>query len=149
MKILALDTGRKTGWAYLVNGNIIESGIKEFPNKRGETQGISFLRFRTWLNEMVNMSQPDVIVYEQAHHRGGAATNLCVGFTTRIEEIAAENEINFLACHTGTLKVFATGKGNASKDKIIEFSEQFVDKIIDDNHADAIALAKWAENEIG
>jgi hypothetical protein len=35
----------------------------------------------------------DLAIYEQAHHRGGAATEFCVGLTTRVVEFAAENKI--------------------------------------------------------
>ena len=79
MNILAIDAATKTGWASNIFGR--RSGITEFALKRGESPGMRFLRCRAWLNEMWKLlgGQIDVICYEQAHHRGGAATACCEG----------------------------------------------------------------------
>jgi Holliday junction resolvasome RuvABC endonuclease subunit len=98
---------------------------------------------------MVNYCDPELIVYEQAHHRGGAATEVCVGMSTRVMEVAAQNDIEYSSCHTATLKKWATGKGNADKKAMIKRAYEFVDEVIDDNHADAILLGIMASCDIG
>ncbi len=154
MKILSIDPGSKCGWAIIEDAGIdkslvVESGVQVFDLKRGESAGMRFIRFRKWLNDLMSFWKPGLVVFEQAHHRGGAATELCVGFVTRVMEIATEYGVNYTSCHSMTLKKWATGKGNADKTKMIEpVRQKFPDiQIIDDNHADAILLGLWAHEE--
>ena len=49
--ILALDLATMTGWATLIDGKI-NSGVQNFSKKRGESNGIMFLRFNAWLREI-------------------------------------------------------------------------------------------------
>lgn len=158
--ILALDTATKTGWALKDRYGRISSGVQEFSLKRGESKGMRFLRFRKWLNDILELSEmgqtfsetnPGLICYELAHHRGGAATELCVGLMTDVLAEAARHGLEHTGVHTGALKRWATGKGNAGKDQMIKkASELFPDiELIDDNHADALLLLKYGLDEIG
>jgi len=47
-----------------------------------------------------------LIIYEQAHHRGGAPTEIGVGLATRVMELATKYNINYTTVHSGTLKKF-------------------------------------------
>ena len=95
MSLLALDLGTHTGWALAmptfpgsVELRLRESGVQVFDVKRGESPGMRYLRFRRWLEDVL----PDdcsLIVYEQVHHRGGAATEVSAGFSTRVQELCA------------------------------------------------------------
>ena len=161
MRILALDCATKTGWAICERGKIGESGVQEFALQRGESNGMRFLRFTRWLAGMADPAcvppplRIDLIAFEAAHHRGGAATEICVGMTTRAQELAANIKAECLPVHTGRLKKWATGNGAASKDAMIrEASKRWDDwgvenPILDDNHADAILLALYAWSEVG
>ena len=166
MRILAIDPGTHCGWATW-DGQHVESGVQVFDLKRGESPGMRFLRFRRWLYAVAGVTSvrisvqrqqghlPDLLVYEQAHHRGGAATEILVGMTTRIMEFAAEIGAEHVAVHSGTLKKFATGRGNASKADMIVAAEGWGarwgigDTITDDNIADALLLLAWAREEFG
>ena len=147
MNILALDCGTKTGWASFADGRI-ESGVQDFSLKRGESKGIRFLRFNTWLKAMAELTNPQVVVYELAHFRGGHATEILVGMTTRIEEFCESNNIEYGSVHSGTLKRFATGKGNASKEDMRRAAVQEYKRIVDnDDEADALHILAWARKE--
>jgi hypothetical protein len=154
MNILAVDCALKTGWATLINGRI-ESGVEDFGAKRmrGESPGMDFIRYNRWLEEMRTICLPSrygLVVFEQAHLRGGHATNLCVGMTTRAQEFAARIGAECLPVHTGTLKKYAVGSGNAGKGLMMEaFEEATGCRPIDDNHADAYWLLRFAMNEVG
>ena len=130
MNILALDTGLSTGWAF-GNGDMVESGARDFHKRRGESNGIVFLRFRKWLCWFFDGSQrdftPTLLVYEQPHHRGGAATEIGVGMTTRVQEVAAQYSVECASCHTATLKKFATGNGRASKADMMAAARNLLD----------------------
>src|SRR5574343_1623842 len=117
MKILALDCATKTGWCLLdESGKIIESGVQSFEKRRGESNGLVFLRFRNWLGKLIEFRPggAQLLVFERAHFRGGAATELCVGLQTRVQEICAELGVEAAPVSTTNLKKFATGSGKAS-----------------------------------
>jgi len=141
MKILALDTGTKTGWA--TEGL---SGVQNFAAKRGDSPGLKFLNFRSWLAEIIRLTSPDLIVYEQAHHRGGFATESCLGFVTEVKTAAALNNIELTTVHSGTLKKWACGHGKASKKDMIDQAchRMKTGKIEDDNEADAVLMYLYA-----
>lgn len=148
MNILSLDMATKTGWASNIHGN--RSGVIEFALKRGESPGMRFLRCRAWLNEMWRLLEDhiEVIAYEQAHHRGGAATACCVGLVTEVLAFAAEHNIETMPVHTATLKKFATGNGRASKADMIQAAKTRGWSPVDDNEADAALLLEYALSEL-
>lgn len=146
MNILALDMATKTGWATNIGR---QSGIQTFDVRRGESPGMRFLRCRGWLAEMQSLlGNIDIIVYEQAHHRGGAATACCVGLVSTVQTFAAEHDIELMAVHTGELKRWATGKGNACKLVMIETARSKGWAPGDDNEADAQLLLEYAIESI-
>ena len=148
MNILALDMATNTGWA--ADYPQFQYGRETFMVKRGESPGMRFLRFSAWLEEMRGLCKPDVIVYEQAHHRGGPATAVGVGMVTTLQTFAAKHDIELLSCHTGTLKKFATGKGNAGKQDMADACAKQLGHTPDtDDEVDAIWLLEWAHNEMG
>mgnify|MGYP003576292050 CR=1 FL=1 len=150
MRILALDLGTKTGWA-LWDGERIESGVQIFALERGESPGMRFLRFNAWLNQM--SLGLELVAYEKPHHRGGAATEIACGFSTRVHELCARRRIEYASVHTATLKKFAVGRGNADKDMILEAAfqrwrnqfpqEEALHRGLDDQ-ADALWVLEWA-----
>lgn len=155
MNILALDMATVTGWATLIDGRI-ESGVQNFTKRRGESNGMLFLRFNAWINSLgVNgvgerHYKFDLVVYERAHHRGGAATEIGVGLMTRAQEYAAHIGAEYMAIHTASLKKYATGSGRASKKDMIAWATAKMGRLIeDDNEADALGLLHLAMQEIG
>lgn len=148
MLILALDLATRTGWALIRDGKVIESGVQDFSKRRGESNGLLFLRARKWLAEFIHPTRPDLVAYEQAHFRGGAATEICVGLQTRAQEQAAEWGVESAPVATGTLKRWATGKGSADKTAMISWAAaQMGREPEDDNEADAVAVGLWAASE--
>lgn len=145
--ILALDMATMTGWAVKID-NYKESGTQWFGLKRGESSGMRFLRFRAWLQDMKNIDVPDLIIYEQAHHRGGAATQVGVGMVALLLEFAAENDVTTMPVHSATLKKWATGNGRASKGDMKKESERRGWKPADDNEADATLLLEYGLDEL-
>jgi crossover junction endodeoxyribonuclease RuvC len=148
MEILSLDLATKTGWA--TNALSRASGTIEFALKRGESPGMRFLRCRAWLNEIHKLTSGrlDVLCYEQAHHRGGAATAVCVGLVTVAQSFAAEHDIELMPVHTATLKKWATGSGRVNKQDMIAAAIERGWKPVDDNEADAQLLLDYATNEL-
>lgn len=151
IRILALDLGTKTGWAAATPGIGVESGVQVFDLRRGESPGMRFLRFRRWLGQMLEDLSPELVVYELAHHRGGPATELAVGFQTRVQELAAARGVEYTSVHTATLKKHATGSGRAGKPAMIAAAAaRWPDQVLeDDNQADALCLLAWGLADVG
>lgn len=151
LNILALDMASKTGWAYFEKGEYVTSGRQDFTKKRGEDNGILFLRFRKWLLEMLHDYNIDIIGYERAHFRGGDATEIGVGLQGHCMACAREMACNLYPAHTATIKKWATGNGKASKEAMIEKAAELSGKELtekDDDEADAIILAALVDYEL-
>jgi Holliday junction resolvasome RuvABC endonuclease subunit len=104
-----------------------------------------YLHLRAQL-QRVRAAYPDLaaVFYEQAHHRGGAATEYAVGCVATVQAWCAEHGIEHAAVHSATIKKHATGKGNAPKDAVIAAMRRRGFAPTDDNEADALALLDWA-----
>jgi len=157
MKILALDCGLSTGFAVYFGDmkGRIESGVQTFKAQRGESPGIRFLYFRTWVERMINRIKPDLVVYEMSIRRGGAATELQIGMTTRVQEMCSVLKTEYIKVHLSTVKKFATGSGRASKQDMIKAANKLLASqkrkiryvTNSDDEADAIMILAWAINE--
>lgn len=167
MNVLALDLGTHTGWALAEDGRL-ESGVQVFDVKRGESPGMRYVRFNRWLQETVGpfarKVQPDphvitaprigLVVYEQTHHRGGAATEVAAGFATRVQEWAASYGVEHATVHSATLKKWTTGSGRGDKDAMKKHATQRgwmgqrYPATTDDNEVDAICLLHYALAEL-
>lgn len=145
IKILALDPATKFGWAM---GPDI-GGTWNLTPKKGDHPGKRLDRLSNVLGDTILMHKPDLIVYERAIFMGSNRSNA----------LAVQNNILgivFLAAYhfrkpleaysAMTIKKHVTGTGKATKDMVIaSVKTRFLGsglKIVDDNHADAVAL--WA-----
>jgi Holliday junction resolvasome RuvABC endonuclease subunit len=145
MMILALDAATKTGWALIKNGKLYEAGVQDFSKRRGESNGAMFFRFRSWLAHMLTVGQVQFVAYELSHFRGGAATEIGVNLTGRIQEACAERQIEFAAVHTATLKKWACGHGKADKGRMMAVAIPYLGhEPEDDNEADAVLCGMYA-----
>lgn len=149
MRMLSLDLATKTGWATNIEGS--RCGTIEFALRRGESPGMRFLRCRAWLNEIHLLldSQIDVIAYEQAHHRGGAATSVCVGLVTEVLAFAADKGIETMPVQTTTLKKWAAGNGRASKGDMIKAAISRGWDPANHDEADAALILDYAWHQLG
>ena len=150
--ILALDCATKTGWALMKDGKVYESGVQDFSKKRGESNGIMFIRFRRWLNDLLKETRPDMMVYEQTGHsfKNASAMEIAFNLSGRAQEIADEHSIQYTTYTPSALKKFATGRGVADKPAMIRACEEKSGKAVqDDNEADAILLGLMAYEEYG
>ena len=145
--ILGLDMAQKTGWSLWRDGKYVASGVQDFTKRRGESNGILFLRFRKWLHDFMTEHGPFLaLVYERAHMRGGPATEIGVGLQTHAQSTAEELGVLSVGVPTGTLKRFATGAGNAGKPEMIAAAAVITGgnpATLTDDEADAVFVGKW------
>ena len=144
--ILALDLGTITGWALQSAKGLITSGTVSFKPSRFEGGGMRYLRFKHWLEETHQVCGGVQAVYfeEVRRHLGVDAAHAYGGFLAHLTAWCEHCEIPYQGVPVGTIKQFATGKGNAPKDAIIKAMQALGHAPADDNEADALALLHWA-----
>jgi len=147
--ILTLDLGSKTGWALRQTDGTITSGTVEFRPGRFEGGGMTFVRFKNWLNEVNRFAGPIAGIWfeEVMSHVGTIAAQTYGSFHGHLTAWAEEQKIPYRGVPVGTIKRHATGKGNAPKIKMIEAMRQKGHTPADDNAADALAIMYWALDE--
>ncbi len=144
--VLALDLGTTTGWAMQLTDGAIVSGTVSFRPGRYEGGGMRFLRFRSWLEEMLR-SAPSLATEhfeEVRRHVGTDAAHIYGGFLAHLAAWCEMKMIPYQGVSVGTIKRHATGKGNADKQAVIAAIKSRGFAPTDDNEADAIAILLWA-----
>lgn len=142
--IIAFDLATLTGWAH--NGNPPGSGTEKFDVSRGGSPGSRYFRFVRWTQDLIAAVKPDLILYEQPHQRGGAATEICLGLATHLQSVCHVKKIEHVAIPASTIKIFATGKGKADKEEMMTACAAKLGIIPeDDNHSDALWLLEYGK----
>lgn len=149
--VLALDLGTTTGWALRSRDGGITSGTMTFKPSRFEGGGMRYLRFRGWLAEVGELSGGLTrIAFEEVRaHAGTDAAHLYGGFLAHLTAWSEERGVAYEGVPVGTIKRFATGRGNADKAAMIAAIRARGFAPADDNEADAIALLLWATDAQG
>jgi Holliday junction resolvasome RuvABC endonuclease subunit len=149
MLIMAIDLGTKSGWAIGSTSNILFGSIDCSIDPQFEGGGIRYLKFRRAINEMFLTYKPDYIVYEAVQgHRSTYSAQIYGSYKSHLQALAEEYSIPYEGVHSGTLKKYATGKGNASKDQMKKACRDKLGVIPNnDDEADAIWLLSYAMKE--
>lgn len=117
MKILALDPGNKTGWAHS-NGLC---GTWDLTPKRDESSGMRLIKLRSKLNEIFFADRFDLLVYESAaFNRHGMATRVADEIRGTLQVWAEDHQVDYYGYKPKEVKKHATGKGQASKELMLE-----------------------------
>jgi hypothetical protein len=144
--LLALDLGSTLGWAVRLADGTITSGTATFRPGRFEGGGMGWLRFRRWLDSMAASAGPlgSIVFEEVRRHAGTIAAHVYGGFLAHLTAWCEDAGVPYQGVPVGTIKRFATGKGNADKAAIIAAMRARGFAPADDNEADALALLLWA-----
>ena len=143
--ILALDLGTTTGWALRSMGTTT-SGCLSLKSSRFDGGGMRYLRFRRWLEQLQVHAGPIGAVYfeEVRRHVGTDAAHVYGGLLGQLTAWCEEYGVAYQGVPVGTIKAFATGRGNADKAAVIAAVQARGFSPADDNEADAIAILLWA-----
>lgn len=145
MKILALDPGTHFGWA--LDKNIY--GVWNFTTRRDESSGMKLIRFKVQLNEICKIENIDVISFERPAGRNITGIISHAKFQAIIEDYCLSNDIQYRGYSASEIKKFATGKGIANKEQMIEAAK---DKLgyqgNDDNEADALWILELTKYDL-
>ena len=156
VNILALDLGTNTGWALLQQpkataGYRVTSGTINLKNDRFQGGGMRYLRFRNWLDEISQCSGGiDTVYFEEVRrHLGVDAAHVYGGFLATLTAWCEDHGLPYQGVPVSHIKCQVTGKGNASKQCVIEAVRAIGYKPQDDNEADALALIEWVRAQNG
>jgi hypothetical protein len=147
--ILALDLGTVTGWALRDHEGLIHSGSQSFKPRRFDGGGMRYLRFTDWLSDLDRMAGPfgRVVFEEVRRHAGTDAAHIYGGLMATLTAWAELRGVPYQGVPVGSIKKFATGKGNANKDAMMAAARGWGHAPADDNEADAIALLRLTLGE--
>ena len=143
---LALDLGTTTGWAVRTARCRILHGTAEFRSSRFEGGGMRYLRFGKWFDQTLEITGGiDAVYYEAVRrHLGTDASHVYGGLLATLTAWCEARGIPYQGVAVGTIKRFATGKGNADKAAMIAAARERGFEPVDDNEADALAILFWA-----
>ena len=143
--ILALDLGTTTGWA--TGGDVAaHSGTVKFAHGRYEGGGMRFLKFEQWLEQ--NWTHARVVYFEEVRrHIGTTAAHVYGGFLATLTAWCEKHKISYQGVPVGTIKKFATGKGNADKIQMVAAANDAGWTVTDDNEADAYWILRYAMSQ--
>lgn len=154
--ILAFDLGTQLGWTCRFDDTEKHiSGEWDLSGNRFEGGGMRFLKFKSELNKILELhGKPRFVAYEEVRrHLGNSAAHIYGGFQSVLTSLCEEQEIPYTSYPVGTIKKFATGKGNSGKKKMVKaandkWRKKFTVKD-NENEVDARWVAELAFNEIG
>lgn len=136
LNILAIDQASKCGWATR-NAH----GTWDLKTLKDESSGMKMLRFRNKLKEVCQLENINLIAYERVAGQHKNSIIHAAKMVAIIETFCEENNIDYRSYSATEIKKFATGKGNCSKDLMIEFAQKNYGYTgNDDNVADALHI---------
>jgi Holliday junction resolvasome RuvABC endonuclease subunit len=145
MKTLALDVASTTGWCL----NNLTYGTWDLKTKKDESMGMKLIRFKSKLSEIHSLENLNLIVYERPAGRHANSIIHQAKLIAILEEFCEVNNIQYSALSASEIKKFATGKGNASKEEMIESAKSKYGYLgNDDNEADAIHMWNLMNNQL-
>lgn len=138
--VLALDLGTRMGWAFGLPGAVV-SGTVDLSPSRFESAGMRFIKLLGFLTKLHEAHPVTLIVVEEVRrHIGTTAAHVYGGLLGHMQSWAEQRNIPYTSRSVGTIKLHATGKGNASKNAVMQAMEARGYSPKDDNEADALAL---------
>jgi Holliday junction resolvasome RuvABC endonuclease subunit len=156
--MLALDLGTKTGWALLrpdgevVSGTLVLAKAKELREQNGRELDCRYCRLAEFVSSMVKQHSVEVLVFEDVEFSTYTGqTQLWASLRGAVWATGCGiPELEIEAVPVGTLKKFATGHGNATKDMMAAALKRshptyFSGHQPDDNEVDAIHLLHYIQ----
>lgn len=142
--ILALDIATKTGWRTKTS-----SGVWDLKPNRGESEGMRVVRFKSKVKELILLENINLVAYERPAGMHKSSIMVASEMVGVLKDLCIEMNVE-LSCYSASeIKKFATGKGNASKELMIDDAIKKGFNPKDDNEADAIHLYNLVISDIG
>ena len=143
MNILALDIATTTGWKTETS-----SGVWKLKQKKDDSTGMKLVRLKSYLKELITLEKIDIVVYERPAGMFKSAIITESELIGVVLLLCEELLLQYTAYSATEIKKFATGKGNAKKQDMIDAAVALGYNPEDDNEADAIHLYNLAKKDL-
>ncbi len=151
INILALDQATHCGVAYetrVMRGKY-QCELWDLTKKTKESDGVKWLRFESHIEKLIKEHDIEIIAYELPAGQHMGAKIHSAKLIAIIERIAELNKIQYIEHSSMTIKKFATGKGNAKKEQMIEAAKNKLNyQGDDDNEADALWMLMYTKSQL-
>lgn len=138
---LAVDLGTQFGFAVTRPDGRIESGSVSLHPRKGEGDGMRFVKLNRWLVEAKNCHDFTEVVFEDVkRHVGVQAAHAYGGYKAILQAFCERHQIAYEGIGVGVIKKRFTGNGAAKKEDVIARCRALGFKPLDDNEADALAI---------
>lgn len=141
--ILSLDLATSTGWACGKPDDEPRFGTFKLPST-GEDIGRFLVKFEDWLNDMITVEAPGLVVFEAPILRRGGGNPVVarklMGLANSVETICYRRDVRCRQAHLATVKKSFTGSGRAEKADMIAMARRWGWGVRNDNEADALGL---------
>jgi Holliday junction resolvasome RuvABC endonuclease subunit len=147
--IVAFDQATKCGVAVQESGQPFFVELWDLKIKSKESQGMKWIRFETRVRKLIEEKSIQILAYELPSGRNinpiiHSSKLICV-----LEKVCVELGVEYIEFSASEIKKFATGKGNANKEMMIEFARELWDyNGKDDNEADALHILHLLKSKI-
>lgn len=146
MKILAIDQASRLGWA--ISATVY--GTWDLTTRKDESHGMKLVRLRAKLAEICQSEGVTIIAYERAASQYAASVISSAKMIATIELYCTDNGIEYVGYSAKEIKMYATGKGNAKKEAMIQAAkDKYGYTGSDDNEADALHILHYAKSILG
>mgnify|MGYP001613368944 CR=1 FL=1 len=144
---IGIDPGTHCGWAVLdPAGSVRGAGTWHLDNRAGDGAGMRYLRFERLLRELLATFPHGPVAYELVSaHKGADAAHVYGGLVAIVTRLCEELARPYTGAAVGTVKKYATGKGNSNKVAMMDAAaERWAPNghERDDNEADALWIAE-------
>lgn len=147
--ILAIDPATNCGWAMETEGEL-RYGQWTFTLKKGMSPGMKWVKFESMFLETVKFYNINMVAFElpMATMHAGAAIHHAK-LNGIMEKVCADLDIDYVTYSPSEIKKFATGKGNAKKDQMIQAAKESLGYQGDnDNEADALWILNICKSNL-
>ncbi len=147
--ILAIDPGTACGWAVHNGSVVVASGVWNLKPNRFQGGGMRYVLLHGFLDDIAKSFPIAIVSYEEVRkHLGVDAAHIYGGIVSVIQAWceSAPGGLPYQGIPVGSIKKFATGKGNANKEAMLAAARaQWPDADISDyNEADARWIATYS-----
>lgn len=145
MTVIGHDIGATSGWAVFRADSRRSSGVHISPPSPHAER---LTDWHEWVGQLYDAHQPAVVAYEYVRfpHQSTDAARLYYGIMTCIILAARARHCEVVAIPVQTVKMVATGRGNADKEAMLRAAKaQWPDqRIVAHDQADALWIAHAA-----
>lgn len=142
---LGIDIGTKCGFArydQLGKGGSYMTGAWDFKVREGDSPVLRYVRFSDQLRQHLVLGVDRVFYEKVERHMGNLAARVYSSFLLKLQETCEEFDVPYEGIPVGTVKKFATGKGNAGKPLVQKACTAWGFNWKTEDEADAIAILK-------